>query len=71
MTDLQSGRGPMNNRRARALLWMAMLMFLASHGADPLGAPPLAKYAVIGLGLIALVSSIKLQRRSDRRATHQ
>ena len=71
MTDLQAGRGPKINRLASALLWLAIFMLLASHGADPLGAPPLAKYAVIGVGLIAVVSSIWLQRRSERRVTQQ
>ncbi len=67
MTDLQAGRGPKINRLARSLFWLAVSLLLASHGADPLGAPPFAKYAVIGLGLIALVTSIWLQRRTDRR----
>ena len=71
MTDLQAGRGPKINRRARALLWLAIFLLLASHGADPLGAPPLAKYAVICLGLIALASSIWLQRRSEPRIKRQ
>lgn len=39
MTGLQAGRGSRINRRARALIWLAMVMLLASHGADPVGAP--------------------------------
>ena len=71
MTDLHAGRGPKINRPAGTLLWLAVLLLLASHGVDPLGAPPPAKYAATGLGLIVLVTSIWLQRRSERRKKRQ